>query len=746
LDSNLVVVTKEEGLVPSGTLLTSFLGGKGRELAGLLVPMPYAPLTDTVASDVNARVIRRVQKKIFTAGDDAVESDPDPASLPERYFRLGWPVRDCVQHPSGDFDFCSHRFSSRNGFKPVLLSWPRALYKFLTKPASLETACQLVHEFRHLEPTVFADVTDVMQQYLLESGVDIQYGLDPDVRLEFDSTLGYPGEGPLLLLIALVCGLGTQTNLAMAWAGPIVEDLATGELLPVLESGAGAAGTLVTRTGSTLLPFLGGAAAGELFSLKDVTHLGKSIVRTVKRLTGKHRKRAAKRLATTATLPVLATRRTPGYGMNTRINTRGRRRRNGAGSHAFRATRVEEIVMITSSDDPDVTIIPISPRSPEMSRFLRDIAPNWTKYSVNALRLEYAPLGGDDVAGRFSVGFVYDPTLPAPHNIAELVSSTTQKWRSYNAAFSEAAAVGQFKKDLYVNPDSESLHWTEAGYIVLISQDGPTADNGEKRGVLTVSYDITLMDYAPLEEFHPGQGFVNVTAGTEPNITTDTNVVGKSGYDVTTYGDIGIVRALHPVTGDMENFLSIPAEGVYKLSVAVLGAAGNTFTLGSSPVANVTGVWQTYPGMGTSIGFELAALPDVFATPQYKGAGLADFCLTECLIKTTRSNVLLFPSFDSAVTGQFSSDEASGVSISIVGYSDIAGVFDEEMLEVTEARVGRLMAIGDQSSHMGAVSANHGRETGLALTGRRKRRERRLMRGAPPSHKDGAESDASWRT
>jgi hypothetical protein len=402
--------------------------------------------------------------------------------------------------------------------------------------------------------------------------------------------------------------------------------------------------------------------------------------------------------------------------------------------------------MITSSDDPDVTIIPISPRSPEMSRFLRDIAPNWTKYSVNALRLEYAPLGGDDVAGRFSVGFVYDPTLPAPHNIAELVSSTTQKWRSYNAAFSEAAAVGQFKKDLYVNPDSESLHWTEAGYIVLISQDGPTADNGEKRGVLTVSYDITLMDYAPLEEFHPGQGFVNVTAGTEPNITTDTNVVGKSGYDVTTYGDIGIVRALHPVTGDMENFLSIPAEGVYKLSVAVLGAAGNTFTLGSSPVANVTGVWQTYPGMGTSIGFELAALPDVFATPQYKGAGLADFCLTECLIKTTRSNVLLFPSFDSAVTGQFSSDEASGVSISIVGYSDIAGVFDEEMLEVTEARVGRLMAIGDQSSHMGAVSANHGRETGLALTGRRKRRERRLMRGAPPSHKDGAESDASWRT
>jgi hypothetical protein len=232
--------------------------------------------------------------------------------------------------------------------------------------------------------------------------------------------------------------------------------------------------------------------------------------------------------------------------MNTRINTRGRRRRNGAGSHAFRATRVEEIVMITSSDDPDVTIIPISPRSPEMSRFLRDIAPNWTKYSVNALRLEYAPLGGDDVAGRFSVGFVYDPTLPAPHNIAELVSSTTQKWRSYNAAFSEAAAVGQFKKDLYVNPDSESLHWTEAGYIVLISQDGPTADNGAKRGVLTVSYDITLMDYAPLEEFHPGQGFVHVTPGTQPSIATDENMLANSGYDITTYGDLGIVRALHP--------------------------------------------------------------------------------------------------------------------------------------------------------------------------------------------------------
>lgn len=484
------------------------------------------------------------------------------------------------------------------------------------------------------------------------------------------------------------------------WAGPIVEDLATGEILPVMGEAA------------SLVPYVGGAkqaaklwpAIRNVMTLKDLSDAGRSIVRHVRKLTGKRRTQAAKQLATRVTLPVSTVRRRPGYGMNTRTKTSGpkRGRIRGGTSNVFTVSRTEEIMMVTSSDDPLVTIIPVSPRSAEMSEFLVGIAHNWQRYRINGIKLDYSPLGGDDVVGRVGFGWFYDPSLPPPQDIADLVSSTNTKWRSYNASFSESADARQFSNKLYVTSDGGDDRWTEGGYIAIISSNGLNADNGSERGVITITYEFEFMEFAPLREYVVGAGHIYQY---DSGANTNGRLFGTpETYETTMIqGDISVQALPVPSTGTPYDYIVVPNPGVYLMRLVVAG--GSVWTLGTDPLGrDPQGVFMPFPNTGHH--FELAPLQaQVVQQTGAHGLGYALVTTFLCWVKVPNA-AFNFATL-TAESGTCTGGTHTTAQLTVTLYPDFEDVFTTSAA-LAEVHAKRYQAQSEHAARLGALA--HGSE------------------------------------
>jgi hypothetical protein len=241
-------------------------------------------------------------------------------------------------------------------------------------------------------------------------------------------------------------------------------------------------------------------------------------------------------------------------------------------SEQFVFKRREEVMMIQSSETVDVQKFAITPLNSDLFADAADIAPHFQRYDVLSIKLSYRRLGGDagstSTLGRFMIGTVDNAQLGNPSDIAEMVSTFDEEWRSYDTDFTYVVPVDSLGAGLYVQGDGPNSHFSIAGAIYVINQDGATGTDGQDRGVLSVEYTFRLYDIAPHNSFP--SGLTTVTgAGLGMDNLLPLEGTG-SGAGVTAEGDFPLV-SVQTVDGTHSMKRAILMQpGFYQLRAALL--------------------------------------------------------------------------------------------------------------------------------------------------------------------------------
>jgi hypothetical protein len=123
-----LLVKVDPGLMPSGSYRTTTANSVMRLLVAAM------------ADSASARA----------AGDDCLEWTQDVAGLSDRYAAMGLTVRDVVEHTETSFGFCSHTYTKSNGtWVASLDTWPKAIFKLVSRLASEERQAAVLHELRY---------------------------------------------------------------------------------------------------------------------------------------------------------------------------------------------------------------------------------------------------------------------------------------------------------------------------------------------------------------------------------------------------------------------------------------------------------------------------------------------------------------------------------------------------------------------------------------------------------------------
>lgn len=197
-------------------------------------------------------------------------------------------------------------------------------------------------------------------------------------------------------------------------------------------------------------------------------------------------------------LPARTTRAAP-VAIATTIRNAGPRITGNLGSHGMTITHREFCFDINSNSSYTPVRIPIQPGSPEMTRWLANVAPWFESYTLHNLSFEYVPSISTGRDGRIIMGVDYDAMDDTPSDIHALENVGDNASGSIWAPLTlrcNPKNLHKMVKERYVRSvaqkTNQDLTTTDCGAFFLALDGASAAFDSTKLGAIYITYTITL--------------------------------------------------------------------------------------------------------------------------------------------------------------------------------------------------------------------------------------------------------------